>query len=361
MRAEAAAAARARQRSAGLRVALAVAAGLTFDIGTGAVIPFLGAVFATQFLLGGGPLPFSKALGMVGLILVVGQAIQLLTGLFSDRPLQLLALLGLFYLLCFTAHARGKGGPVVFLCLVVAIMVPLLDLLHADLDQAMVTILLHGVASGIGLSWLAHLVLPDRGAPANAPATATALESPLARGIANTAILLGAVTLCLTHSAFSSALVLPITVASLLLQLDLAKSARAALGLVAVNLLGGVVASLAFTLVELRPSLLLLFLVTLMVGLIFGGRAAGSSSLGKVYGGALTTFLILFGTGLSPLPASAPESFATRTGFVILAIAYALCMTTLLWRRPWTAASPQPSPGSRALAEGGVASQHAER
>ncbi len=51
---------------------------------------------------------------------------------------------------------------------------------------------------------------------------------------------------------------------------------------------------------------------------------------GKVYGGALTTFLILLGTGLSPLPASTPESFSTRVFYVLLAIAYALCATALL-------------------------------
>ncbi|RDJ27402.1 DUF2955 domain-containing protein [Bosea caraganae] len=336
---EASASALGRQRRIGLRVALAVAAGLTLGMATGAVIPFLGPLFAAQFLLAGKPLPFGKAAGMVGLVLVVGQTFVLLTGLFGDRPLQLLTLLGLFYLICFAAHAQGKGGPAIFLSLVIAIMVPLLDLLHGDLDEGMMAILLQGVVSGIVLSWLAHALLPDREAETEEPAPVVALGNPLLRAVASTAILLGAVTLCLTHSGFSSAIVVPITVASLLLQLDLANSARAAFGLVAVNLLGGVLASLAFAFMELRPALPMLFLVTLFVGLILGGRAAVSSPSAKVYGGALTTFLILFGTGLSPLPGSTAESFATRIGFVLFAIAYALCMTALLWARPRTATS----------------------
>ncbi|CAN7199624.1 hypothetical protein LJR009_000539 [Bosea sp. LjRoot9] len=57
------------------------------------------------------------------------------------------------------------------------------------------------------------------------------------------------------------------------------------------------------------------------------------SPMGKVYGGALTTFLILLGTGLSPLPRSAPESFSTWVFYVLLAVAYALCATALLWSR----------------------------
>ncbi|MDR6872105.1 hypothetical protein J2Y55_003121 [Bosea sp. BE125] len=325
----------ARQRRMGLRVALAVSVGLSFGIGSGALIPFLGPLFAAQFLLGGArPLPLAKAIGTVGLILLAGQFFIVMAGLFGSRPLQLLSLLGLFFFLCFFVQAQGKGGPAIFLSLVIAVMVPLLDLLHGDLDQSMIMVLFQGAVSGVVLSWLAHAAVPEpTGAADKLPPQAVALSNPTARALANTAILLGSVTLCLTNSAFSSAIVIPITVASLLLQLDLAGGARAALGLVAVNLLGGVLASLAFTFLEIRPSLLLLFLVTLLVGLILGGRAAMLSPLGKVYGGALTTFLILLGTGLSPLPTSTPESFSTRVFYVLLAIAYALCATALLWSR----------------------------
>jgi hypothetical protein len=41
--------------------------------------------------------PLAKAVGMVGLVLVVGQALILVTGIFGDRPAQLLAWLGLFW------------------------------------------------------------------------------------------------------------------------------------------------------------------------------------------------------------------------------------------------------------------------
>jgi MFS family permease len=335
MPAEALAAGLARRRRIGLRVALAVATGLTFDMATGAVIPFLGALFAAQFLVSGArPLPLAKAIGLVGIVLVVGQAFILLSGIFGDRPAQFLSLLGLFYFLCFFLQAEGRGGPAIFVCLVIAIMVPLLDRVHDKLDTSIIAILLQGCASGAILSWLAHAALPDPEVPDEAPVQAAGgVEGAAAHALASAVILLMAVTFCLTNSAFSTALVIPITVASLLLQLDLAAGWRAALGLVAVNLLGGVLASLAFAFVELRPSLLSLFLVVLLVGLILGGRATTAHRYAKIYGGALTTFLILLGTGLSPLPASTPESFATRVGYVLLAVVYTLCMTSLLWSR----------------------------
>src|SRR5829696_9104256 len=132
-----------RRRRIGLRVALAVAAGLTIDVATGAIIPFLGPLFAAQFLISGArPLPFAKAVGMVALVLIVGQVFLVMAGVFGNRPLQLLALFGVFYFVCFFVQAQGKGGPATFLCLVIAIIVPLLNLVHGDLDESVIGILL---------------------------------------------------------------------------------------------------------------------------------------------------------------------------------------------------------------------------
>jgi DUF2955 family protein len=328
----AAAVALSRQRRIGLRVALAVAAGFTLNLATGEVIPFFGPVLAVQFLIfGAGPLPLSKAVAFVGLVLVVGQAFILLNGIFGHHPVQLLALLGLFYFVCFFVQARGKGGPVIFLCLVIAITVTLLDRVHDTLDSSIIAILLQAYLSAVVLSWLAHAVLPSHDATGDAPQAAPATDRPAMRALANAAILLGAMALCLTNNALSLALVLPITVASVLLQFDFASSVRSALSLVAVNLLSGVLASLAFAFVELRPSLPFLFLTVFLVGLILAGRAA--AGLAKMYAGALTTFLILFGSGISPLPTTTPESFSTRIGYVLLAVGYTLCMMALLWPR----------------------------
>src|SRR5207342_463770 len=159
----AAAVALSRQRRIGLRVALAV--GFTLNLATGEVIPFFGPVLAVQFLIfGAGPLPLSKAIAFVGLVLVVGQAFIVLNGIFGDQPIQLLALLGLFYFVCFFVQARGQGGPVIFLCLVIAITVTLLDRVHDTLDSSIIAILLQAYLSAVVLSWLAHAILPGHDA-----------------------------------------------------------------------------------------------------------------------------------------------------------------------------------------------------
>jgi hypothetical protein len=105
--------------------------------------------------------------------------------------------------------------------------------------------------------------------------------------------------------------------------------------------LSGVLASLAFAFVELRPSLPFPFLTVFLVGLILGGGA--TAGLARMYAGALTTFLILFGSGIAPLPTTTPESFATRIGYVLLAVGYTLCMMALLWPRELYLISLRPS------------------
>src|SRR5246127_4952864 len=167
--ASAAAVALSRQRRIGLRVALAVATGLTLNLATGEVIPFFGPVLAVQFLiLGAGPLPLSKAVAFVGLVLVVGQAFIVLNGIFGHNPIQLLILLGLFFFVCFFVQARGQGGPVIFLCLVIAITVTLLDRVHDTLDSSIIAILLQAYLSAVVLSWLAHAILPGHNATGDA-------------------------------------------------------------------------------------------------------------------------------------------------------------------------------------------------
>src|SRR6478672_6012367 len=117
-----------RQLRIGLRVALAISVGFTLNLATGSVIPFFGPVLAVPFLISGaGPLPLSKAVALVGLVMAVGQAFIFLNGIFGDHPIQLLTLLGFFYFACFLVQARGQGGPVIFLCLMIAITVTLLD------------------------------------------------------------------------------------------------------------------------------------------------------------------------------------------------------------------------------------------
>jgi hypothetical protein len=204
------------QRRKGLRVALAVSVGLTVAVFSGAIVPFLGPLFATQFLPGSSrPMPLGKTVGMAALILVSGVFMMVLTNTLGDRHATFLMLLALIYF-CFVVQSSGRGGPAAFLVLVVAIMVPLLGILNRDLANSILSILVTGVLSGTLLMWLAYAVIPEPPAMDIEAEPPTTRAPSYIRTIANTVILLAAVTTCLTNDKLASAIVIPITVASLL-------------------------------------------------------------------------------------------------------------------------------------------------
>jgi hypothetical protein len=322
----------ARQRRKGWRVAIAVSIGFTFAVATGAIIPFLGPLFAAQFLLSSSrPLPLGQTLGAAILILASGMFFMALTMLFADRQITFLLLFGLIYFLCFFAQALGKGGAAIFLVLVVAIIVPLIGVLNTELAGSILSILTTAVVTGTILMWLAHALIPEPVGEAPSAVQAPASPHPYWKALANTAILLSAVSICLINDQLASAMVIPITVASMLGQLDIVASGRTAFGLIIVNVFGGVIASVAYAMLSLRPNLFVIAVIMLVVTLLLGGRAAASTRDAKVFAGALTIFLVLFGLGVSPVPGSAAESFATRIAYVTAAIMYAFLLAALLW------------------------------
>ncbi|QRM53807.1 DUF2955 domain-containing protein [Sinorhizobium sp. BG8] len=320
------------QKRKGLRVAFAVATAFTWAVATDDPLPFLSALFAAQMLISSSRAISLPKAGLLTLaILIVAAIVQFLTTFLAEQPPVLLLLLGLLYFACFLAQASGKTNPLIFLILVVSVMIPLLTILNIDLGSSILTVFVKSIAAGAVITWLAYALLPDIGVVEAPQVSVSAAPRPLWRAAADAMILLLALTLCLTQDRLATAVVIPITVASLLSQLDVEASGRPALATVVVNLMGGVAATLVFTVLEVKHSLLMLFLLVLFAGLVFGGRATEPTVAAKINAGALTVFLLVLGSGVSPLSSGAGETFATRVGYITLAIGYTLFFATLLW------------------------------
>ena len=322
-----------RARNFGLRLAFAVSVGFTAAMAFNSILPFLVPMLALQFLTASPrPIGLAQVVGMAVMTIVVGLAFVLAVGLFGDRPMVLLALAGLACFLCFAAQAMGKGGAAIGLVLTILVMVLVLGMANIDLGASIVAVLIQSMLAGVILSWLAHAFFPDPGGAVLPEALKPhVLQHPLRRAAANAVILVAVLTLCFSSDTFTTAIIVPLTVISLLSQADVATNTRSVWGLLFINLFGGIVASFAFTLVSMRPSLPFLFLLLLSVGLIFGGRASDPRN-GKIYAGALMILMILFGLGVSPIPTTAPESFATRIWMLVFSIIVALCGVGLFWR-----------------------------
>ena len=96
------------------------------------------------------------------------------------------------------------------------------------------------------------------------------------------------------------------------------------------NLIGGLAATAAYFLVTLLPSPGFLLLVVLLVGLLFGDRISRGGASAPIYTVGLTTFLIVLGLGLSPLPQDSSSIFISRVFDVMVAAVYAIGMASLL-------------------------------
>ncbi|HEX5931441.1 MAG TPA: hypothetical protein VFY74_06795 [Methyloceanibacter sp.] len=92
----------------------------------------------------------------------------------------------------------------------------------------------------------------------------------------------------------------------------------------------GLAATAAYLLVTQLPSPAFLLLVVLLVGLLFGDRISRGGDMAPIYTVGLTTFLILLGLGLSPLPQDSGSLFVVRVFDVMVAVVYAIGMANLL-------------------------------
>lgn len=330
-----------RARNYGLRLAFALSFGFVAALAVDSILPFLVPLLALQILLNSPkPLPLAQGVGVLAMALVVAHLFVLTIGVLGERPAILMLFVGLICFLCFAAQAMVKGGAAVGLILTIMVITLVLGMAQTELGASIVGILLKSMLAGLVLSWIAHALFPDPGGPLPGGMRRHPLPNPLSYAAANAVIVVATLALCFSSSTFQTAIVVPLTVISLLSQADATTSGKTIIGLLVVNLFGGIVASIAFVPVTARSELILLFMLLLTIGLVFGGRAANPRD-GRIYAGALMVFTIIFGLGVSPIPTTAPESFATRMNMLFVAVTIAACGIGLLWR---TGASQPPAP-----------------
>ncbi|WP_162917492.1 DUF2955 domain-containing protein [Dongia deserti] len=326
-----------RQRKS-LRIALAVALGLTIAEIQGEPFTFLAPLLAFQMLLNSRQTPsLPQALGFVVIIAAASGFALGLANTLQNRPLVYLLVLGLVVFGCFLMQLTGRGGPLPAMLLTCNVMVPVLAVVSRDLAQHFVWIMIASAGSAVLLAWLGYALFPDTPGmisieagrePQNQP---SATIAPVRTACAYTLILMPALIHYLAVDGEVSIVVL-ITIVSLLSQkVDIRQ--RAAFGLLLGNLIGGVLASVAYYTVAMVPWLPLLFLVTLAVALALSEGATRPTPEAEIFAVAMPTFLILLGLGLTPISDGSGGAFISRFIDVGLASLYALAGVSLLLPR----------------------------
>jgi len=310
-------------RRQALRLALAMAISLTFEEARNQPFSFITAMFVVQ-MLAKSPHPPSLKQG-IGFAVVLALASQIaltLCGLLLHRPVAYLPVLSLVFVACFYLQARGKGGPLPQLLLICNAMLPALAVLSSGLAVDFANVMIDGAIGAPLIVWLVHAILPT---PSAAPAMADAPPpsvGALGQALLAAFVLMLPFTYFMLHAEEASIVIL-VTCIGIMSQAPAVRG-RAVIGLLAGNLIGGVAATLAYGIVTLLPILVMLFLVTLLAGLILAGRLYARTPPAPVFGIALSTFLILFGMGLAPIGDGSSAAFVTRIIDVALASLYAI-------------------------------------
>ena len=310
------------------RIAFAAAGGLTLGETLGWDFPFLPAMLAVQLLATRTPISVKQAIGFVALMAVACAFATLIAQLFVDSPLVLVLAISLLVFLEFLLIARGQAVPIANIFLITTAVVPLLAIESPDLAYGFVYTLIAGSVLAVLLAFAAHAIFPSTPEIEQDKVAQHQETAPAALALANTVALMSLVIyFMLTLSPVTVVVVL--TVIGILRQPAQLGSGTAT-GLVLGNLIGGLGATIAYSLVVLLSSPAFLFLVTLLGGLLFARQIEKGGDLAPAYTIGLMTFLLVLGLGLSPLPQDSGAIFIARVFDVMVGAIYAIAMANLL-------------------------------
>jgi hypothetical protein len=267
---------------------------------------------------------------VVGFVVVVAATSLLAYGvsvLTADHALPHAVGIGLIFLWGFALAALPKTAAVGAMTLTMAIVVTTMAAVSTDLAGVVIASVLTSVAIGIALVFLAHAVFPQRLPPQPPAVTDGAVVGVGARAIVATLILLP-LHLALTAEGLA-AMVVPLTVATMLRQVRVERAADHAVSFAAGNLLGGLVAAAAVMVVSLHDTLPVLVTVTAAAALLMAWWIERAPALSPVLLPGFVAFAMLFGLAFAPASLSADVDLAKRLVQIGAASLYALCAISL--------------------------------
>ncbi|MDR7036084.1 putative membrane protein YccC [Methylobacterium sp. BE186] len=326
-------------RRAALRLAIGVTACFTLVEALGLDATFVAPMLTAQLLTKlRQPLSLSQGLSIVVLIgLSTGVVLAITTSLLSHPAVLILSLALLLYL-SFYAHLRGAPNLVTLLVQISAVSLPVLAVASPAAAVGFAGVLIFAGFVAVLTAWAAFAAFPADAADTAPQASAGASEAPsppeaAREALLNTLVLLP-VLIGFVLVETELAVVVLIVIVNLLRQHDPQQGQRAALGLILGNLIGGLAAAAAYSLVLLNETLPFFVAVCLAATLTFAGRIATAGQRAPIYVIALATFILLLGLGMTPLPGGSGEAFLTRLANVLLASSYAVGAVSVLefWR-----------------------------
>jgi hypothetical protein len=264
----------------------------------------------------------------VALLIVIALStglVLLLATFFLRTPSALILTLGLLLILAYYAQFRGAPEIVTLLLQMSAVTIPVFAVVSTTTASGFASTLLQASIVALGTIWATFAIFPAADGPAKM--SAAAVLEPLepaeaARAAFRNTFILMPVLAWYILDATQVAVVVLITIVTILRQVDPREGQIVALSVLLGNVVGGLAATLAYNLVLLGNSLLAFILICLVASLLFAGRIVMGGRYAPVVAVAFATFILLLGMGLTPIPGGSGEAFIGRLSNMLLAAAY---------------------------------------
>ena len=325
---------------------LTVAVTLSFGLGqlVGWQMAFIAPILTVMVVKSPQPFSFNSGAAMVLTIAGTFAAVLLLILPLLQYPsvATLLIITALFWV--FYAGQVGFSQFAVLMLLIALTMVPVIGLDSPALSVEIARGLALAGFVAILFGWLAHALVPpgpDHG-PEPTTQTLSASANPVRTALMST-VMVAPVVLVFLLFGLTSYILIVVFITLLAMQPDVASGFKGAIGLIAGNVLGGLIAIVIYQFAIVTSDLFLLSLLIALTALTLGPRIFAGGASGAVCSTALTTVLLIVGMSVSPIGPDAEAKFISRIIQVVFAGVYitgACALSEVLFRSPgiasWT-------------------------
>lgn len=319
------------RRHAVYRLAFGVGGTLIAADAFGATLPFLAAILAMMLLANADRPPRLLQGFIVFLVIVVATiVVNAVSSILVDHPIPFAMIFTLMIFLSFYVHWRGAPPIVTLLTQLAIISVPLYSIVSPEAATMFSYLLWEASFIAVIVVWIAFAAFPMPAVRPDGPQRVR-LEKDAAckRAVMDTIVLLPMLIWHWTQVPENTSFY-TLFVAIMLLreQTDTGRGQLANLH-VRAALLGGLAAVLASMLVVSNDTFLLFACVVMVFCLWFAAETVKGGRHGAVMLVAFSTFLIVFGLGLSEY-VSATDYLTTRLARLIVAILYVVAAMSLV-------------------------------
>jgi hypothetical protein len=236
--------------------------------------------------------------------------------------IELLVLYRIFY-----ALAGGARPLRMVWLLIAALIIPLMGMASMGLAIGVAVGLVYGAVIAVGVTWFAHVLLPDLPDPASTTGAAGPPKEPpppaaRAAYARRTVTVVFPVLVLFFYLNMSSDAVVLVFIGLLSLLPSFAAGWKQGKALILGNLIGGAGAIVFYNLLIVYPEITMFLLLTLLTGLLFGDVIFSDRPSAPLFKTAFNSVVLLVGMSVTITGADAASKFYTRIAQIIMAVVY---------------------------------------